>query len=96
MKRELRRQWRNGRGGKWCCRIRWYEGVGVDDCADIRLQMEDCERKVNFYPNNQETADHVWSLFKQGAPEPKINEQLICSLVKLIATRYGRWSHISP
>ena len=91
LKHKLKRQWRNGKGGKWCCRIRWYEGEG-ENGIDIRLQMEDCERKINFFANNKKTAENVWQLFRLGAPKSKTNKPLIRILVLLIDNQFGRWS----
>lgn len=65
------KQWRNGRGGRWTCRITWYCKRRDDDqrtMYDIRLRMETEEREWNEYPATLQEADRLWDKFKEDHP----------------------------
>ena len=72
--------YRNGRGGEWTHRIRWY-GEGKDCQENIRLNLEDPEIRLSIYPKTKEDADNIWFMFKQGAPRgfstPMVQDFLI-------------------
>lgn len=57
--------WKNGVYPKWTVRIIWYE---EGDGENIRLAIEDCEKKVNLFPNTKAKADIIWDEFKRIAP----------------------------
>lgn len=78
------KEWKNGKYPKWTARIIWFEQNGHDD---IRLQMEDCDRQVNVYPNTKEAADNLWFMFKQGAPPEGDHTPFISDLLDLIRGR---------
>ena len=79
MARSLKKMWRNGRGGRWTTRIRWYESK-----ADgIRLDMEDSERRHSYYPQSQNEAEHVWQLFRNGSPVAPSTEPVVTILLSL-------------
>ena len=77
--RERKKSWRNGSGGKWTTRITWFEGSP----GDIRLQIEDFERKENVYPETKEKADHAWQLFRSGSPPEGVKTPFVEELLKL-------------
>ena len=83
MARMKLRQWRNGPGGKWTTRILWYAD-SHDSNENIRLQMEDSERKHNFYPRDKEHAEQVWFMFKQGSPTADTQTPFITDLLKIL------------
>lgn len=88
MSRSLRREWTNGRGGNWSCRIRWYaKGQSLLGGEDIRLQIEDLEYKKNVYPINQEKAEQVWQLFRQGCLPYGQGGVIVADLLRLIRGR---------
>lgn len=64
--RSLFRLWRNGKGGQWTIRLRWFEGMDPDN---IRLNMEDRETERNFFPDDKEHAERIWKLFRETAPK---------------------------
>lgn len=70
----------------WTVRIIWFEEEG--DGENIRLQLEDCERRVNYYPRSQVEADHVWQMFKSGAPEVGVRTPFVAELLVLLASKY--------
>lgn len=82
--RYLLKMWRNGRGGKWDCRIRWLD---EGDCINIRLELEDCERKHNLYPTSEIEADLIWSLFKLEAPEGKQGVPIISKILSILENK---------
>ena len=60
--RSLHKSWQNDRGGKWDCRISWYQ-----DSVSIRLKLETTEGVLNkFYkrPDQEEQAKQEWDKFK--------------------------------
>lgn len=57
--RMLSRQWRNGPGGRWTHRIRWYEGT------DIRLEIETPDGVWNIFPLTKDHAEELWAEFKK-------------------------------
>jgi hypothetical protein len=76
--------WRNGPGGRWSARITWF-GEGDNRQANIRLELEDCERSINLYPDTKEKADHIWQMFRQGAPQDGQKVPFITELLELLA-----------
>ena len=86
MARSLHKMWRNGPGGRWDCRIRWY-GEGKDRDQNIRLNLEDPGGSVNLYPPSKEEADHMWFQFRHGAPD--YPGPFISDLCALMATKYS-------
>ncbi len=85
MPRGRHKEWKNGRyQPKWTCRIIWFEeGEG----ENIRLELEDYERKANVYPASKEAADQIWFLFKQGAPPEGVQQPFVADLLALIKDR---------
>lgn len=67
MSRSLRVTWRNGRGGRWTRRARWYAASG-DGWGDdnFRLCFEDEDGLFNHFPSSLLVAHDLWSLFKCG------------------------------
>lgn len=56
--------WRNGRGGKWTCRIIWF-GEG-DECQNnIRLACETPTGVRQIYPRSEKEANEVWAEFRR-------------------------------
>lgn len=76
--RSRRKEWKNGTYPKWTARIIWFQGND-----DIRLELEDCERVVNVYPKSKEDADHMWFMFRQGAPQEGDKTPFVADLLKL-------------
>jgi len=64
----------------------WY-GEGKDRQENIRLELMDCERKVNLFPPTKEAADQIWFMFKQGAPAEGQKIPFVADLLKLIKGR---------
>lgn len=93
MPRVKHKWWRNGKGGAWTARIIWYaEGepsreTGWDLPDNIRLSLEDSERRINYFPQSLEEAHYVWHLFKEGAvlngPVPFLSD-----LLKVVGRKY--------
>lgn len=83
--RTRHKMWRNDRGSKWSARIIWFQG---EDENDVRLEMMDCERETNVYPKTREEADHIWFMFKQGAPERGTEAGFIADLLELLSKKY--------
>ena len=62
--RSKHKWWRNGRGGRWTCRIIWY-GEGQDCHENVRLKCE-CEYGVmNLFPNTLSLAGIFWATFRK-------------------------------
>lgn len=67
--RMLRRQWRNGPGGRWTQRARWYDIDG----QNIRLNFLNAEYQWNEFPESTEEAQRLWDDFKAGRlKEPNV------------------------
>ena len=58
------KEWKNGKGSNWTCRIIQYNEAGR---FNIRLQVEDESRKLNLYPHNENDAIKIWDRFKDEA-----------------------------
>jgi hypothetical protein len=82
------KEWKNGRyQPKWTARIVWFQ-TAHNDPTDIRLQLEDCQCKMNYYPQTQEEADAVWFMFKQGAPVEGHATPFVQDLLALVKRNY--------
>jgi hypothetical protein len=97
MPRSLLKDWKNGRhlatkAGGWTVRIRWLEGPD----NDIRLEMQDCERTFSVYPATRADADHIWFMFKQGAPAEGERKPLVKPLLALLVNEAGKWRPRRP
>lgn len=79
--RVLIKSWRNGRGGKWTIRIRYYEGISLDN---VRLSLEDSEMKCNIYPNDRAHAELLYQRFKTEAPKAENDEPFVAQFIKSI------------
>ena len=70
MQRSRKRVWKNGRGGRWGCRIIWFDdNPGNDLGGNIRLSLETSEGKYNInfshlYPDSTPAAEQIWQAFK--------------------------------
>lgn len=63
--RSRKRVWKNGRGGRWDCRIIWFDDHSGNDLGgDIRLSLETSEGKYNLYPDSKSAAEQIWQAFK--------------------------------
>ena len=62
--RSFKRQWRNGRGGRWTARIRWYDDGG----SSVRLQAENQDGLRHLWPKSVAEAEEMWREFKQKHP----------------------------
>ena len=83
--RSRRKEWKNGRGGRWSTRIIWFDDHGGSELGgDIRLALEDCERKVNLFPSSKEVADHIWFMFKNGSPADGQRIPFVADLLELL------------
>ena len=63
MARAYHKMWRNGPGGKWDRRIKWFQGKGG---TDIRLNILDLLAEVNIHPDTREQAQDAWERFITG------------------------------
>lgn len=69
--RSMLKEWKNGRGGRWTCRIRWYCQQGHAPARtpyNIRLALVNDIGEWNLYPETLEHANKVWSAFKAAHP----------------------------
>ncbi len=69
--RSRHKEWQDGRGGKWTCRIIWYE---EGDGENIRLHLETPDGIQYLYPKTVDEAQGIWDKFKVDHPklvEPK-------------------------
>lgn len=83
MARTKVRTWRNGSGGNWDCRIIWYARSIRDFRENIRLQLEDTERKVNIFPDSFEEAEQLYFMFRHGCPKDVPTQPFIEDLLAL-------------
>lgn len=81
--RVLIKTWRNGKGGKWTIRIRYFEAA---DTNDVRLSMEDCECQRNYFPHNREHAEAIYQKFKTEAPaaDRKVPQPFVAAFITSI------------
>ena len=84
--RSMRKMWRNGPGGRWSTRIVWYDDAPTSGPSgkDIRLAMEDCERKINHFPGSIEEANWLWFTFRQGSPQDGDKVPFLADLMDLL------------
>ena len=61
--RSMHKIWRNGPGGKWTFRAKWY-GEGKDCQENIRLNFHCPVGEMNVYPASKGVADRLWQQFK--------------------------------
>lgn len=63
--RSLLKTWRNGPGGRWDCRIRWFEDTNTI-WGTIRLALETTERLEHkfFNADKRAEAQEMWDKFK--------------------------------
>lgn len=89
--RSQRKMWRNGPGGKWNCRIRWYDTAPnsrqATDEDNIKLVLEDTEMKIAVYPTTAANAANVWAMFRQGAPAPNTGGVVVADLLAILKGR---------
>lgn len=60
MGRALHKSWRDGPGGKWTRRIKWYRGA---EGHDVRLNILDESAEINVFPASAEAAQDIWERF---------------------------------
>ncbi len=63
--RSRHKEYQNGRGGKWTCRIIWYQEHGGEN---IRLHLETLDGGVDMYPESTDQAQVIWDEFKADHP----------------------------
>lgn len=69
--RGLHKTWRNGRGGQWTHRARWYRGPASEP-TNIRIRFEGDHRQVDWYYSDEAKAQRDWDDFIAGTLTTKM------------------------
>ena len=101
MTRHRHREWNNAKKRElgnqrhpqgWNSRIIWFKPG--NELEGIRLSLEDCERRINIYPESEEEAEHFMFQFRTGSPMAGDDTPFVRDLIKLLSKKYSHLENV--